>query len=149
VVRHETREIQEYDLVVAKNGPKFKEAAPPGSPHGPSTLEKNGCPASPIKGGMTFVNGIGVLHMPEVGMEFLALQVSTLLAKPVRDATGLTGKYDIALCWAPENLRAALPDAGPSLQQALQDQLGLRMESKKGPVEFLVVEHAEKSPAAN
>lgn len=62
------------------------------------------------------------------------------------------------MCWVPENSLAAgtgpngIPTAlesGPTLQQALQDQLGLRLESKKGPVDVIVVEHAEKLPTEN
>jgi uncharacterized protein (TIGR03435 family) len=78
----------------------------------------------------------------------------------VTDLTRLQGKYDIDLCWRPDTgTRASAPGAdpaslasepsGPTLQQALEDQLGLRLESKKGPVEFLVVDHIEKVPTEN
>ena len=54
------------------------------------------------------------------------------------------GFHSRAKRWASE-----ICSSGPTLQQALQDQLGLRLESKKGPVDFLVVDHAEKSPTEN
>ena len=65
--------------------------------------------------------------------------------------TGLTGKYDINLTWTPEKgLPPPLrPDPnGPSLFTAMQEQLGLRLDSQKGPVEVLVIDRAEK-PDAN
>ena len=99
-------------------------------------------------------------HWPEMTMEMLAAQLSGQLGGPVIDATGLTGKYDIDLYWSAVNsLRASAPGAdpamlasdpsGPTLQQALQDQLGLHLESKKGPVDFLVVDHMDEVPTAN
>jgi hypothetical protein len=78
-------------------------------------------------------------------MQRLADQISGQLGKPVTDATGLKGRYDIGLYWVADS--TAETDAGPTLLQALQDQLGLRLESKKGPVDFIVVDHAEKTPA--
>jgi uncharacterized protein (TIGR03435 family) len=154
-VHRETREMQQYDLVVAKNGPKFQGAAPEGSPAGPSALRKNGCPALPGGQGVTFGNGQYVLHIPDWSMKVFSTQLAYLLRSHVTDATGLTGKYDIAMCWAPDNTRDAgangIPatDSAPTLQQALQDQLGLRLEPRKGPVEVLVVDHAEKLPSEN
>jgi uncharacterized protein (TIGR03435 family) len=95
-------------------------------------------------------------------MELLSSELSGQLRGPVTDLTGLPGKYDIDLCWSrddgprvvapPQGGEPALTDfapSGPTLMQALQDQLGLRLESKKGPVDFLVVDHAEKSPTEN
>jgi uncharacterized protein (TIGR03435 family) len=95
-----------------------------------------------------------------VTMERLAGLLSGQIGGPVADMTGLAGKYDIDLYWnATNSLRASAPGAdpgalpsdpgGPTLQQALQDQLGLRLESKKGPVDFLVVDHMEEVPNAN
>jgi uncharacterized protein (TIGR03435 family) len=92
-------------------------------------------------------------------MEMLAGQLSGQLQGPVTDTTGLTGKYDISLYWTAGNgIRTSPPgaeptalasDPGPTLTQALQDQLGLRVESRKGPVDFVVVDHAEKVPTEN
>jgi uncharacterized protein (TIGR03435 family) len=70
---------------------------------------------------------------------------------PVIDATGLTGEYDISLYWIPQRPDSIASDDpnGPDLIGALQQQLGLRLEPKKGPIEVLVVDHAEKAPTAN
>ena len=83
-------------------------------------------------------------------MAMLAAQLSGQLRAPVADATGLTGKYEISLYWSAAPLRTVdSTPGGPDLKQALQEQLGLRVESKKGPVEFVVVDHAEKTPTEN
>jgi uncharacterized protein (TIGR03435 family) len=58
------------------------------------------------------------------------------------DMTGLDGEYDIGIYWSED-------DSGPSLEQALRDQVGLRLQEKKGPVNFLIVEHLEKLPTEN
>ena len=80
----------------------------------------------------------------------------SLLGRNVIDATGLTGPYDVHLKWARDSLSAPagpnatpLSDAtGPSIFTALQEQLGLKLESTKGPVEVLVIDHVER-PSAN
>jgi uncharacterized protein (TIGR03435 family) len=64
----------------------------------------------------------------------------------VFDETGLTGAYTFSLEWSPDDGRA--PSGGPSLFTALQEQLGLKLESVKRPVEHLVIDHAEK-PSEN
>ena len=74
----------------------------------------------------------------------------------MNDATGLTGKYDYTIYWsASSNLSASAtagttpPDEGPALFEALQQQLGLKLESKKAPVQVLVVDHVETKPTEN
>ena len=66
----------------------------------------------------------------------------------VVDATGLKGYYEFTLEWTPANL---IPNGapGPALTTALQEQLGLRLESGKGPVDVLVIDHVEKKPTEN
>jgi len=95
-----------------------------------------------------------------VTMEALAASLSrtynSLLGRNVIDATGLAGTFDIHLTWTIDPLTAPagpdtapLPDlTGPSILTALQEQLGLKLESAKGPVEVLVIDHIEK-PSAN
>ena len=58
--------------------------------------------------------------------------------------TGLRGRYDFALQWAQRDT-----DDGPSLFTAVQEQLGLRLVAQKGPVDILVIDHAEKIPTEN
>jgi uncharacterized protein (TIGR03435 family) len=72
---------------------------------------------------------------------------------PVADATGLQGKFDFTLSWVMDRGAPFAPppddDAGPTIFNALQSQLGLRLEQKKGPVDRLVIDHAEKVPTGN
>jgi uncharacterized protein (TIGR03435 family) len=167
-VRHESRDLQKYDLVIAKNGPKFKEQVPPPAPKGddtrppapgPLTRDKDGYPVLPPgRPAMAIMNDRARLYNPGMTMQQLAGQIAAQIRGPVTDATGLNGKYDINLYWIAGGLSAgaaepngvpSTPDPGPTLMQALQDQLGLRLESKKGPVEFIVVEQAQKVPTEN
>ncbi|HLG97060.1 MAG TPA: TIGR03435 family protein [Bryobacteraceae bacterium] len=153
-VHRETRVSQTYDQVVAKDGPKFKEAAADaaaGAPvRGPLSFDQNGYPSfGPGHPGMAFSRGRARMYYPQMTMQMLALQLSGQVAAPVHDETGLKGKYEISLYWASEGLLEKEPDAGPELMQALRDQLGLRLESTKAPAEFLVVDHAERVPTDN
>jgi uncharacterized protein (TIGR03435 family) len=80
-------------------------------------------------------------------MERLVRDLDNAAGKPVIDATGLTGTYDIALYWVPDRTR---PDAGETtLFDALQSQLGLKLESKKIMLPTVIVDHAEKIPTEN
>jgi uncharacterized protein (TIGR03435 family) len=164
-VHHESREMQEYDLLVAKKGPKFKEAAPPkpkpdgGTPTpAPVKLGADGYPALPTGHTAAIIDGRARVYQPATTMAMFASLIATQLGKPVRDATGLSGKYEISLYWdtairsvppAAGDQAPVASDPGPTLMQAVQDQLGLRLESKKGIVDFVVVDHAEKVPTEN
>jgi uncharacterized protein (TIGR03435 family) len=80
--------------------------------------------------------------------------LSGQLQTTVVDETGLTGKYDFAMNWVPEDRRAVTtPEtadpAGPSLNSAVEEQLGLRLTRRKGPLEFIVIDRAERKPAEN
>jgi uncharacterized protein (TIGR03435 family) len=74
------------------------------------------------------------------------------VGRPVLDYTALTGRYDIELQWTPDavRLRSAEPseESTPSILTALQEQLGLKLESAKGPVRTLVIDQVKK-PSAN
>jgi uncharacterized protein (TIGR03435 family) len=73
------------------------------------------------------------------------------LGRPVVDKTGLTGLYDVKLEWAPETLQAVpenVPPGASRLTTAIQEQLGLKLESTKGLVEVIVVDSAQK-PSEN
>jgi uncharacterized protein (TIGR03435 family) len=95
-------------------------------------------------------------------MAKFASTLSTTVSRTVVDKTGLTGTYEIALKWVPDDSSPPLPldasDAptssqsagqGPSIFTALQEQLGLRLEAQKGPVEILIIDHVEKTPTPN
>ena len=85
------------------------------------------------------------------------LTLVTLLSRferqTVIDRTGLEGPFELNLEWTPEDGTKATADVqdstGPSLFTAIQEQLGLKLESRKGPLDVLVVDHAGKVPAAN
>ncbi len=79
----------------------------------------------------------------------LAAQLSSYFGRQVLDRTELTGRYEIDLKFAPVNPNPSLETAEnetlPSIFRALQEQLGLRLESGKGPVEVLVIDRAERA----
>jgi uncharacterized protein (TIGR03435 family) len=79
------------------------------------------------------------------------------LSAPVADESGLTGDYDFSVEFMPDErwrgFQPATASAGsepvPDLFLAIQNQLGLKLEAQKGPVEVVVVDHADKAPVAN
>lgn len=152
------KEMATYELMVAKNGPKLKDAVevpppPPDAekprpPSGPLKLGADGYPDLPKNFSMAWMNGRARWQDAKGTMQSLAAMLAGQLGKPVSDATGLKGKYDMALFWAAES-RKAEDEPGPTLFSALQDQLGLRLEQKKAMVEVLIVDKAEKVPTEN
>ena len=87
-------------------------------------------------------------------MDELAASLGNRVGRPVIDKTGLSGKFGFELSWVADLILATgTPDpgadiSGPSIFTALQEQLGLRLDSQKGPIEVLVIDRAEK-PAEN
>ena len=79
-------------------------------------------------------------------MAILAGMLARPVGRPVVDKTGITGKYDITLNFAPEG---STDSTLPSIFTALQEQLGLKLEPQKVPVEILVIDHLEKMPSEN
>jgi uncharacterized protein (TIGR03435 family) len=132
-VHREMREVLVYALVVGKNGPKFKESAP------------DAIPASD-----TGVNGRNQYMKATKGtMEDLAHVLPVLVDRPVVDRTELTGTYDYRMEATPGFRINNNPELGDiSVFTAVQEQLGLKLEPQKAPVEILVVDHIEK-PSAN
>ena len=89
-----------------------------------------------------------------VEQQGLSVDAVGLPSLRVIDKTGLTGKYDFHFDFAQRQMEGAAPvygqsDRGPSVFSAVRDQLGLKLELKKGPVELLIVDHAEKVPTEN
>ncbi len=90
-------------------------------------------------------------------MPLLATLLSRFLRETVIDRTGLKGFYEVDLQWRPEDLSALAkpenaqsePAAGASIFSAIQTQLGLHLESRKGPLDVIVVDAALKTPLAN
>jgi bla regulator protein BlaR1 len=136
-VHRETREEQIYELVLDKRGSKLQEVTSAGQLRmGRGELTGKGAP-----------------------VQLLVNQLSQQLGRSVIDKTGLTGRYDFALKWTPDPVgpggppdgpdAAPPPDpSGPSLFTAVQEDLGLKLQSAKGPVEVIVIDHVEK-PDAN
>jgi bla regulator protein blaR1 len=150
-LRRETKELPVYALVIGKNGPKIQ-------PSKPGDAYPNG-----LKGDGDRPLGAGALLLPEKGklvgqgvpIESLAKTLSRDLRgriadRMVVDKTGLTGNFDFTLQWTPEESEGPpSPDSsGPSIFTAIQEQLGLKLESQKAPVEILVIDHVEK-PSEN
>jgi uncharacterized protein (TIGR03435 family) len=160
VLRHTTKEASIYALVVAKGGPKLGSEALKESETGPAA-------ASPKR--MMMMDGKGLLKLDLKGatMSALADALGTQVDRPIMDATGLNGSYDIAMEFAPDPAimamrmggigqppplaAASAPDlnGAPSIFSALTDQLGLKLESRKGPVEHVVVDTVQKTPTEN
>jgi len=155
----EKKEMQAYDLVVAKGGPKMKESESPLDPdERPARMterktDAEGFPVLPpgrVPMMMMLMGGHATARHAAETMEEFAVSLSYDVHKPVTDATGLKGKYDFTLHWISEGAGPSTGDeTGPTLFRALPEQLGLRLEAKKGMVEVLVVDHLEKVPTEN
>ena len=142
--RSETRILPLYDLVVDKSGSKLK---PTTAIDAPSEEERRLSPEKYRKGFAAW--GPGTYDGTGVALHSMASQLANALGKPVRDATGLTGSYDIALHYRPEETAANNEHSdAPSIFSAVQEQLGLKLVPGKGPVETLSVLAAQK-PDAN
>lgn len=144
VVHHESREMPVYNLVVAKGGPKFKQA---------ETVDAAALEQKPGGGGMMFGTGVRAIPTPN-GTQFYGIPMATLIqilpgmvGRRVVDKTGLNGFYDLAF---PDLKRVAMVTSPPldgadeSIFTALQDALGLRLEAAKGQVDTLVIDHADR-----
>jgi uncharacterized protein (TIGR03435 family) len=138
VVHTETKEQQIYNLIVAKGGPKLTVVTTPGDRQG-------------ISGNRGRTQGFAAT------VSMLANNLANAVGRPVVDKTGLTAKYDWVLEWTPDAPATgpAGPDAnqpvdspGPTIFTAVQEQLGLKLESAKGPVETIVIDRVDR-PSAN
>ncbi len=153
-VHRETRQMELYEMTVAKSGPKFKEAAPkdPSTDDGPRPLlrDADGFPILTPGMSMAIVPGHARLQSQNRTMAWFVENLSNQLRSPVHDATGLTATYDFVVSWSWDEGPGATEDApAADLINQLPAQLGLRLDRKKGPVEVLVVDHMEKVPTAN
>lgn len=162
-----SKQMDLYNLVVAKGGAKLKAAEPdppPGTedslqagPAGPPQLRADGYPIPPPgnQRWMAIMRDKAVMRGHNETAAQMAAAFSGQVGSPVTDATGLTGTYDYTIYWSASNrglstATPATPDVeGPSLFDALQEQLGLKLEAKKGPVQVLIVDHVESSPTQN
>jgi uncharacterized protein (TIGR03435 family) len=124
-LHREMRQLPVYALVVDPKGPKFHESEASTRPD--------------------MTGGPGEMKAQRISTGILAQSLSRLLDRPVLDQTGLTGRYDFKLEWTPDGDAAG---TGASIFAAVQEQLGLRLETKTGPMEVLVIDHVEK-PSEN
>jgi uncharacterized protein (TIGR03435 family) len=130
IIHRETRQLPVYALVVGKNGPKFHPVQDDGS-------------APEI--------GSGEGHQVKahhVSMKLLASALSGYTGDQVLDATELTGLFDLTLDFSIDESMSADRTPGPTIFEAVQWQLGLKLEARKGPVEVVVIDHVEK-PSEN
>ncbi len=135
-VHTETKVLPTYDLVVVKGSSKLTESVA-------VTPDPNADKNQPPKGAGMMRMSPGELTVTANTMKALADQLSYTVHRTVNDQTGLTAKYDFKLTWTPEDAPADADHTGPSIFTALQEQLGLKLVPSKGPVETLVIDHAE------
>ncbi len=139
---HDKKELSVYALVVGKTGSKLTK----------SDGDPNGLPG-------LFFQGLGVLPARNATMaDFAGVMQTAVLDRPVVDQTGLSGRYDFVLKWTPDQsqfggLGIKVPPpaddaAAPDLFTAIQQQLGLKLESVKAPVDVLVIDKVER-PSEN
>jgi uncharacterized protein (TIGR03435 family) len=124
----ERRERSEYDLEVAKNGFQLQPVTSDGKSH--MSENSNGATAT--------------MNATKLSLNALAATLARYLERPVIDKTGIAGDYDFNLKWSSDQ---TLDTVNPSIFAALQ-QIGLRLVSRKGPVEVILVDRVEK-PSAN
>jgi uncharacterized protein (TIGR03435 family) len=128
----ETKEVPVYAMVIARNGLKIQRAIP-GDTYPNGLKRPDGVPIGAgnwLEAGKFVGQGVPIAAL----VQFLS---EHYLHRTVLDKTGLTGKYDFTLQLTPDESQAAI-------FTAIQEQLGLKLESQKGPAELLVIDHAEK-----
>jgi len=129
-VHHETRELPVYVLLVGKNGPKLKANTDGGTNNSSKTFR-------------------GKITGQNLPLEMIVMLLSNQLDRPVVDKTGLAGKFDLQLEWSAEASRPTAEGvgtdaSGPSMFTAVQEQLGLRLEATRGPVDLIVIDALER-----
>jgi uncharacterized protein (TIGR03435 family) len=140
----ETKTLPVYDLVLAKGGAKFTGGNGPDAVTAAALAKRN-----ITVGGMVMYDG--EITAGATPVSSLVFSLTGVVGRTVIDKTGLTGRYNFELKWTPEHGAQASADNGqtdpenstPSIYTALQEQLGLKLQSSKGPVETLVVDHIE------
>jgi uncharacterized protein (TIGR03435 family) len=173
-VHRETKEMPVYALLPGKGGPRLPEADPKGC----VTSGQNSAPpqpglTGPLYGGLSqsalpacggFFTGPSSLDGRKMAMPQFVDALSIVLGRRVIDKTGFTGTFDIHLEFSPEGtaldrrgsgdvglpVNTGNPDTSrPSIFTAVQEQLGLKLESQKAPAEVLVIDHVERVPTEN
>jgi uncharacterized protein (TIGR03435 family) len=140
-IHHEKREMPAFVLVIAKGGPKLTPSN--GNVNAIQSMSLGGAPGQTMYG-----RGVNA----SIG-DFIGELQRIVMNRPIVDETGLTGVYDIKIAFTREDPDALgtteLPDtAAPNLLNALQEQLGLKLQGTKAPVDVIVIDRAEP-PVAN
>jgi uncharacterized protein (TIGR03435 family) len=173
-LHRETRELPVYALVLAKGGAKLKESKD--DPRDDAAEDAVNVVAQGNSGGTTVDMGNGAsfsmgdnkIEARKMAMAPLIETLASFSDRPMLDMTGLTDLYDITLQFSPEDFRALMirgaimrgavfpPEVLKQLDSASGDsmgaafeRLGLKLESRKAPVEMLVIDHIEKMPTEN
>jgi uncharacterized protein (TIGR03435 family) len=130
MLRRDQKDLPGYALVVAKSGPKLRESATEGDP--------------------VMKPDRSVLTAQHATMPWFAEILTNPLRSPVADKTGLSGRYDFTIDMSKYVTPGMAPEemAG-ALSECLQQELGLRVEARKLPLEIFIVEHAERTPQVN
>lgn len=164
VVHRETRQLPVYRLVLAKGGAKLQPPAPDhpdaAKSDGDGRLErdKEGYPILNASTTMAIVQGPDGKPRARAqghkkGVDAIVGLLSGQTATTVVDNTGLKGEFDYVLSWIPSQAGVMVTqessDVGPDLFAAIQQQLGLKLESGKGPVEVMVIDSARRTPSEN
>jgi bla regulator protein blaR1 len=162
-LHRETRDLPIFELTVPKGGVKAKLSDDQGPIRPPAPGTPPPRPGGPMpRGNISLMIGGGELHAAAVPFANFVATLSQILGRTVVDKTEMKGLYDFDLKWTPDVGQAvgpagALPPgvelppidpSGPSLVTALQEQLGLKLESSKGPVQVLVIDSVQR-PSEN
>lgn len=147
VLRHETKEASVYAMVAGKGGPKFKPSADV------SGLDDSGAPKAlssvPLRivaGGAKMGICCGRAELHRVTMAMFAELLAAETDRSIIDRTGISGVFEISLHWAVEDAPETASE--PSIYTALQEQLGIKLEPVRAPLDFLVIDRIEK-PSEN
>ena len=142
-VHQESRTMPTYSLVVAPGGPRLKKAVP-GDTYPDGLRDFDGHPVGPHM----MQIATGMFTVQALSMPMIARLLTQQMNRSVFDNTALQGEYDFVLKWSPDEsqpaaLRGTSSSPGPSIFNAIQDQLGLELQPTTGPVEVLVIDHVE------
>jgi len=129
----EIRELAVFELGLTKGGAKLK----------PVDMANSVVPRSGMPPAGAVSSGPGRIVSSAIPTTQLATVLSAVLGRPVIDKTGMNGSFEVNLQFVPD-VTTAQQDAGPTIFTALQEQLGLKLESAKGPVDVLVIESVSK-----
>jgi len=154
----------------AADGDKPAPPPPDGPRNSPPPMGPDGFPVMPVRRNSSSIsmmgNGGTRASATDATLQQLVTFLSNQLGRPVTDATGMTGKYDYVLTFSREGLEgmgamiitsgpgSAVPQApppsdAPTIFAAVQDQLGLKLEQKKGTIAVFIIDHVEKGPVEN